>query len=165
MKESKLYKEAAKEIKAIQACILAEEEIAELIKEILLNEKTKGKRKDHLCEEVGDVRIMISILGRRLGIDLDEIKPAEKPKSSDAKNGVDGDWAIMILADLQQEISKYVRRRGSKKKLKAAIAQYLYLESRMIADDKLPVTKKAVNRSVKNKQHRMENRIKHKNVF
>lgn len=127
MKENKVLNEVTKSLRKSQACILALEEISELITEFSnILEKT-GNVED-LCEEIADVEIMSSLIMNTFTIKRKTIDKEKEKMRKDHKQYCDAcserkilNSCIWELANLQKVICKKGRGRHNKKDIIDAI--------------------------------------------
>ena len=128
MNNKKMFSIAVKQLSISQVCILAMEEISELITEISSIKSCKSS--DHLCEELVDVCITINLVKKAFKIKKSVIKEDKKKYKKDMKKGFEKNsnnenikTCILELTNLQKVICKRVRGRHNKSELVEAIAK------------------------------------------
>jgi len=128
MKEMKTIKKAIKKIRKNQACILALEEISELISELTYLLTEGNKRQSELEEEIADVTIMTELIKGTFKIsnkDIDDEYKFESDafKAYSQQNKMNDNIKSFIyeLSNLQKSICKKGRGRHNKKDIIKAI--------------------------------------------
>lgn len=124
----KIIKKALKTLRKSQACILAVEEISELITEITNFIAGQGSSTD-IAEEFADVNIMVNLVMGTFGIKPKDIVEAKKKhkknfdeySSSFTTKKRHMQALLWELANLQKAISKASRKKKNKKNLILAI--------------------------------------------
>lgn len=164
---SNIYKSALKDIGYKKAYILCIEELAEL-QEVLSTFNDKSK--DHLSEEIVDVRIHLNIIKNNLGITEKEIQKIDS---------IENQYYLMYLSEfetdeLYREITKEIARlifaltkslRGNKKKKDYFITRISYIEIYIDEIIRRTSIKSSIEKWSKKKKKRLKHRTKHKKVF
>lgn len=172
MKKKEIKKTLNKAVKSVRkkdVTILLVEEISELI-EIL--DVCSGGKEDiaHLCEEVSDVQIMISLMISHQNISREKIDQYKKKhkddfkkyaKSHDVKFNIKS--TISELSILSRNVCKAARKRKRKDEIIQAVAA---VELSLEYLEKLGLYKhKDVNHFYLKKTHRMKTRLAHHGIF
>lgn len=165
----KTLRKAAKSIRKKDVTILLVEEISELI-EVL--DGCNGSTKDikHLCEEICDVQIMISLLISYHGISRDKVEKYKKnhkksfkeyAKTHDAKFNIKS--AISELSILSRNVCKAARKR---KRISEIVESIASVELTLEYLEKIGLYKqKDVDDFYMKKAHRMKTRLAHHGIF
>lgn len=164
-----IYNKTVKDIGYKKAYILSIEELAEL-QEVLASIMEGKDDKDHLSEEIADVKIHLNIIKSNLKIKKKDIKKIDE---------INHQYYLLYISDfntneLYQNITKEISRlifaltkslRGKKKKKEYFITRISYIEKYI---DEIIRREAIFNNTMKwqkQKKKRLKHRIKNKKVF